>query len=66
MKEKEAFELYAKGIGVMIQTYRTDNRIFKAYTWVMTCRGKGQSLTFSVVNAHHISGISERRIRTLR
>ena len=28
----------------------------------MVCQGKGQYLTFSGVNAHHIRGISERII----
>ena len=66
LQGKEAFELYARERGVTIQAYHADNGIFKAYKWVMACRGKGQSLTFAGVNAHHQNGIAERRIRILQ
>jgi hypothetical protein len=63
---KEAFELHARERGVTILAYHADNGIFKAHKWVMACRGKGQSLTFAGVNAHHQNGIAERRIRILQ
>jgi hypothetical protein len=66
LKGKEAFELYAKERGVTVQAYHADNGIFKAHKWVIACRTKGQSLTFAGVNAHHMNGIAERRIRTLQ
>jgi hypothetical protein len=63
---KEAFELCARERGVTIQACHADNGIFKAHKWVMACRGKGPSLTFAGVNAHHQNGIAERRIRILQ
>ena len=57
--------MYAKEIGVTIQTYHVDNGIFKAHKWIIACQGKGQSLTFIGVNENHINIVSERTIRTL-
>jgi hypothetical protein len=66
LKGKEAFELYARERGITIRAYHADNGIFKAHKWVLACRSKGQSLTFAGVNAHHMNGIAERRIRSLQ
>jgi hypothetical protein len=63
---KEAFELCARERGVTILACHADNGIFKAHKWAMACRGKGQSLMFAGVNAHHQNGIAERRIRILQ
>ncbi len=60
------FEQYANDRGVTIQTYHADNGLFRAHKWVEACKNKGQSLTFSGVNAHHQNCMAERRIRTLQ
>ena len=66
LEGKQAFERFAEGHGITVRNYHADNGIFKAHKWVQGCADKGQGLTFAAVNAHHMNGIAERRIRELQ
>ena len=63
---KNIFEKYMQSLGVIVRGYQADNGIFRANKWQDACRERGQSLTFTDVNAHHQNGHAERRIRELQ
>lgn len=63
---KEAFERFALSHGVVIQAYHADNGIFKSNKWVHRCQQDEQTLTFAAVNAHHMNGFAERRIKEIQ
>jgi len=66
LEAKEAFERYASSRGVHVKAYHADNGVFRANSWFEACRKNGQSTTFAGVNAHHMNGIAERRIKELQ
>ena len=66
VEAKKAFELYAQQQGVQVENYLANNGISKANLWVEACKAMNQRLTFAGVNAHHLNGVVERRIRELR
>ena len=63
---KVAFEQYMQSLGLVVKGYQADNGIFRANKWQHACKERGQSLTFTGVNAHHQNGHAERRIRELQ
>ena len=66
LEGKELFERKAAICGVRILRYHADNGIFAAAAWKKACTDKGQSYSYSGVNAHFQSGVAERRIRELQ
>ena len=66
LEGKELFEREAKINGVKIEHYHHDNGIFASAAWKEDCRKKGQTYSYSGVNAHFQSGIAERRVRELQ
>jgi hypothetical protein len=66
LEAKEAFERYASSRGVNVKAYHADNGVFRANAWYEACRKNSQSTTFAGVNAHHMNGIAERRIKELQ
>ena len=67
IQAKKVFEAYCNKHGVAaVMDYYTDNGIFRSHKWVDECRNNEQRLTFYGVNAHHIYGLTERRIRSLQ
>ena len=66
LKGKQAFETSAKQHGVSIQSYGANKGIFKANDWLLNCRNNRQGLSFAGINAHHINGVAERKVRELQ
>jgi hypothetical protein len=50
---------------VVIQSYVTDNRAFKAAAFVEQIRNTGQRIQYCGTNAHHQNGVAEQSIRTI-
>ena len=65
IRAKQNFEKLALDNGVLIDSYLTDNGIFKANAFVSHIRNQHQKLRFCGVNAHHKNAIAERAIRTV-
>jgi transposase InsO family protein len=66
LEAKEAFERYASLQDVHVKAYHADNGVFRANAWYEACWKNGQSTSFARVNAHHMNGIAERRIKELQ
>jgi hypothetical protein len=66
LKSKMLFERNAYDQGIKIESYHSDNGIFKSKAWQDHCYTNRQGLTFAGVNAHHQNGKTERRIRELQ
>jgi Reverse transcriptase (RNA-dependent DNA polymerase) len=66
IKSKMVFERNVYDQGIKVQSYHSDNGIFKSKAWQDHCYSNGQGLTFAGVNAHHQNGKAERRIRELQ
>jgi GAG-pre-integrase domain len=66
VQAKEAFERYAKSHQVMIKHYHADNGIFTEAEFVRSVEKSNQTISFCGVNAHHMNGHAEKRIRDLQ
>ena len=66
VQAKSRFEQFAQSFNVRIKHYHCDNGIFADKTYKAACAASNQSISFCGVNAHHQSGIAEKRIRDLR
>ena len=65
IRSKQIFERDAIGQGIVIQTYQSDNGIFKAIEFVAEIEKSFQLQKFAGVGAHHHNGIAENAIRTV-
>jgi hypothetical protein len=65
IRAKQNFEKRALDCGVVIQSYLTDSRAFKANAFVDHIRNSGQRIQYCGTNAHHQNGVAERSIRTV-
>ncbi|CAB9513066.1 Retrotransposon protein [Seminavis robusta] len=63
---KRAFERYAKTFGVQVRHYHADNGIFDSKAFAEEVHNCGQSITYAAVNAHHMNGKAEKKIRDLQ
>jgi hypothetical protein len=63
---KQAFEGYARSMGVRVQHYHADNGRFCENVYMNDMRAQGQTISFCGVNTHFQSGIAERRIREIQ
>jgi Reverse transcriptase (RNA-dependent DNA polymerase) len=66
LEAKDAFEAYAKSVGVSIQHYHADNGRFADNLFLKSIKDKGQTISFCGVNAHFQNGIAKKRIRDLQ
>jgi hypothetical protein len=66
IQAKEAFEQYAKSHQVVIQHYHADNGIFAEAEFLQSIEKANQTISFCGVNAHHMNGHVEKRIRDLQ
>jgi hypothetical protein len=65
LKAKAAFERFAAQHHVKIQHYHCDNGIFASTKFRAAVEKANQTIRFCGANAHHQSGIAERRIQDL-
>ena len=65
IKAKQLFEREARSCGVVINTYRGDNGIFRSQEFRSELESRFQTISFSGVGAHHQNGVAERAIRTI-
>ena len=63
IRAKHFFEKMTFDCGVLINSYRADNGVFKANEFVAHIREHNQKLSYCGVNAHHTNGAAERSIR---
>ncbi|CAB9526635.1 Retrotransposon protein [Seminavis robusta] len=63
---KRAFERYAASFGVKVKHYHGDNGIFDSKAFVQEVHRCGQTITYAAVNAHHMNGHAEKKIRDLQ
>ena len=63
IEAKEAFERYASRHGVTVRHYQADNGRFAEHAFRRHAEERGQTLSYSGVNAHFQNGIAEKRIR---
>jgi hypothetical protein len=66
LEAKQAFERYSATHGVKVLHYHADNGVFASDAWKADCARNTQTLSFAAVNAHHMNGRAERRIRELQ
>ena len=66
LEAKRAFEKHAAAHGVQILSYHADNGMIASKAWQNSCLAANQGLTFTGVNAHHMKGCAEHRIRELQ
>ena len=65
IRAKQNFEKLAMDYGVLVDSYLSDNGVFKANAFVSHIQEQGRKLRFCGVNAHHKNAIAERAIRTV-
>jgi GAG-pre-integrase domain len=66
LEAKDAFEAYAKSVGVSIQHYHADNGRFADNLFLKSVKDKGQTISFCGINAHFQNCIAEKRIHDLQ
>jgi hypothetical protein len=66
VEAKEAFEAFARNMGVRIQNYHADNGRFAEKGFVNAVKKQQQTVSFCGVNAHFQNGLAEKRIRDLQ
>jgi hypothetical protein len=66
VEAKEAFEAFARNMGVRIQHYHADNSRFADNGFMNAVKQQQQTISFCGVNAHFQNGIAEKRIRDLQ
>ena len=65
IRAKQKFEKMALDFGVLINSYKADNGVFKANAFVSHIREHNQKLSYCGVNAHHKNGATERATRNV-
>ena len=65
IRGKHAFERDAYTHGIRIQSYRSDNGVYKSNEFQKDLSQRGQTHLTSGVGAHHQNGVAERAIRTV-
>ena len=65
IRAKQNFEKLSLDHGVIVDSYKADNGVFKANQFVTHIRDHNQKLSYCGVNAHHKNGAAERAIRTV-
>ena len=65
IRVKQSFEKLALDYGVLINSYKADNGVFKANHFVSHIQEHNQKLNYCGMNAHHKNGAVEREIRTV-
>lgn len=63
---KQAFERHIARMGHKVMYYHADNSIFASTEWRASCGDLDQQLTFAGVGAHHMNGVAEAKIKTLK
>jgi hypothetical protein len=66
VEAKEAFEAFARNMGVRIQHYHADNGRFADNGFMNAVKQQQQTISFCGVNAHFQNVIAEKRIRDLQ
>jgi len=66
LKSKIAFEHYTTKLGVMVQSYHTDNGRFADNGFLEDLKAQRQAITSCGMNVHHQNGKAEKRIRDLQ
>jgi hypothetical protein len=66
VQAKDAFERFAKAHQVVIKHYHADNGIFAEAEFLRAIEKANQTISFCGVNAHHMNGHAEKRIRDLQ
>ena len=65
IRAKQNVEKLALDHGVIINSYKADNGVFKANQFVTHIREHNQKLSYCGVNVHHNNGAAERSICTV-
>ena len=65
IRGKQSYEKLCLDHGIIVDTYLSDNGLFKANTFIQHSLEHSQRLRFCGVNAHHQDGIAERSIHTV-
>ena len=65
LQAKLSFERAMMDHGTVIDTYQSDNGVFKAQDFIREIEARGQSIGFAGVGAHHHNGVAERAIGTV-
>ena len=63
IKENHNFEKLALDYGVLVNSYKADNGVFKDNQFVSHIREHNYKLSYCGVNAHHKNGATEHAIR---
>ena len=66
LQAKNAFEAYARKMGVQILHYHADNGRFADKLFINDVENNGQTISYCGVGAHFQNGRAEKRIRDLR
>jgi hypothetical protein len=66
VQAKRAFKAYAHSHGVTVLHYHADNGRFADIVWRSHMEEKGQSISYSGVNAHFQNALAEKRIQDLQ
>ena len=62
---KQNFEKLSLDHGILVNSYKAANDVFKVNQFVSHIREHNQKLSYCGVNAHHKNGAAERAIRTV-
>ena len=65
IQAKQAFEAYARALGIEIKHYHAENSIFNSQEFLANIEQSQQTISFYGVGAHHQSGVAEHRVREL-
>ena len=65
IRAKQNFEKLSMDHGVLVDSYKADNGVFKSNAFVAHIREHNQRLSYCGVNAHHKNGVAERAIRSV-
>ena len=67
-ERKHSFEIMTASYGIIVKQYYADNGIFRENAWVLYCQERANThlKTYSGVDACHINGLAERRIRDIQ
>jgi len=66
LREKLAVEQYARKVGVNIEHYHADNRMFADNTYMNDIKDQGQKITYCGVNLHQQNCEAEKCIRDVQ
>ena len=62
---KQHFEKLVLDHGELVDSYKTDNGVFKSNACISYIRDYNKKLSYCGANAHHKNGVSERAIKTV-